>query len=202
MPLQDVCPLEGQHPANLSAKLFGPSQGAQRAELRAFVYVASIAWRRTNYITDSQLVVDIYDALWCKGSLQPFPYQDLIHRLRAACQAKGTDFVRATKTQGHAKFAPDDAANQEPWERELAFMKCINDEADNLAVAGAKLHKIPSQLASACKARHKLTIDMQLYIEARLEKRHDLAKQLKLGPKFQLKPDFVMDSQAPQVPPP
>lgn len=74
------------HPYNLSEPLLGSHQTAQRAELRAYVRTCAWAWAPTEYLTDSQLVLDTHAALVSAATAQHpahpaltrLPHQDLV----------------------------------------------------------------------------------------------------------------------------
>ena len=129
------------HASNMSFALPGPEQTNQRAELAACLAVLEREPRRVEIRTDSQYVIH--------GVCRRKPTgdnSDLWSKLHQMIDSRGQDSVQFVKVKGHAKARHVESGQVLPID------KFGNDEADLLAVAGARLHAPPIHM---CAVKHR-----------------------------------------------
>ena len=143
------------------------SQGAQRAETRAPARWVSWAWGPTELWTDSQ---NTHDAI--TRILQGLPHGMTAHvdqwqRIEGGMKAKGLENFASQKVEGHAEWK-DCEGNEDKIEK-----KNRNDQADELAVKGAKAHQINETKMKTFAAERRVARDIQkMWIEI-LDKRYE-----------------------------
>ena len=153
------------HGMNMSVLLPGLVQTNQRAELLAVVLSCLRDPRPLDIRSDSEYVCKGFAAWgsWA-GSGWQGDHADLWNLLSCDLLSR-TSVVRVSWVKGHAKQLDIDRG------RTTEEDKQGNDGADALAVAGAKLHEVPSEVLEAAKSRKLSAVVVQQMMLAVLKAR-------------------------------
>ena len=143
------------HSMNLHVFVPGLVQSNQRAELLAVVLACLRDPRPLDIRTDSDYVCKGF-ASWRSWSVSEWhgDHADLWNLLASDLRVRSSA-VQVSWVKGHAKQLDIDRG------RTTKEDKMGNDEADALAVAGAKLHAVPSEVLEAAKTRKESGIRVQ-----------------------------------------
>ncbi len=129
------------HSQNYSGWLPGAFQTAQRAEVYAIdILCCKIVWRPTLILTDSRYVKRIMDRLLQGAKVGDGAHYDLWYDIHRAIHVHPQDFFRVRWIKAHTQPSDIDSGI-------IAFHEhVLNEEADELAVAGARERCWPARL--------------------------------------------------------
>lgn len=133
-----------KHPANMSKPVFGFPQSAQRGEVAALLYALMIMWVPTWFWTDSKYVCDRVNdivgaggALPASASCDTWAHFDLWQDITYYIHRNLGNF-KVSWHPGHISPEDLDLGIADP------LITLLNNGADTLAKAGARLHSPPS----------------------------------------------------------
>ena len=131
-----------KHSHNSSWKLHGKVQNAQRAEVRTTLRWAAWSWAKQVYITDSDYVFKGVQKVLSGVNFKPKAHRDLWRRIIRSLKAKGIGNHKIKKVAAHQtkKILVNETAKDKK-------KRILNEQADKLAVSGAKEHPASEKLA-------------------------------------------------------
>ena len=144
------------HTQNVSRKCYGATHSAIRSEIYAILHsLKYILFAASFILCDNKSVVDMF-SLILQGHFDPtWEHIDLWNIIRRVIDIRGVDYFSIKWIPSHTKeqHILDGIISRED--------RYMNEQADKLATAGAKLHTIDRRIIDRAKHRLKLAVELQ-----------------------------------------
>ena len=126
-----------KHLHNIRWRIKGSSRNAQRAEVDAASRWVAWSWSKNVYLTDSAQVEGTLRKVIKGQKVKTKSHKVVWEKIKRAIEAKGADNFKVKKVIAHLTKKEKQKLNTKETKWRLA-----NEEADVLAVKGAKEHKM------------------------------------------------------------